>query len=230
MPLIANDLITAGIGTSARNRSGILADAQGELLGVLNRLTIDLFLDAAVLNPFYIGTLETVPFTNAAGGWVRPTRALSIVRVEAIGSATLPGFDDGAEVLVIQPDDREAGTYEPSIVELGGVFVPSSLPLGPTGGPLRMYYARRPVLLQVGGALSQTVDPIVPDDMEGYFVHGVGAYLAMKDQRADEVAAFAASRDAARAQWSQMVGSATPAIRRTWQPRSAISPATEPTQ
>jgi hypothetical protein len=232
MTLIAGDLITAGIGTSARNRANILADSQGELLGVLNRLVMDLFLDASVLNPFFVGTVETVEYSTPGGGWPRPTRALSIIRLEAISGGTVPSLYDGTEIIVIQPDNREAGAFEPSVMELGGVFVPSPIANtdSPTSGTLRMYYARRPVLLGVTGAVTQTIDPLIPDDMEAYFVAGIAAYLAMKDQRPDEVAVQSQSRDAMRTSWAQMVGAATPAVRRTWQPRSALNTATEPTQ
>lgn len=229
MTLVASDLIVSGIGSSARNRSGILADSQSELLGVLNRLTMDLFFDAAVLNPFFIGSVETVAFSAPANGWPRPAGALSVVRIEST-TTTQPGLGDGTEILVIQPDNREAGVFEPHVIELGGIFVASGPATSPTGGPLRFWFARRPVPLTLNGGLSQNIDPLVPDDMESYFVNGIGAYLAMKDQRADEVAVFGGQRDAARAMWSQMVGSATPAVRRTFTPRSAINTATEPTQ
>lgn len=229
MTLIASDLIVAGIGTSARNRSGIIADSQSELLAVLNRLVMDLFFDASVINPFYIGSVEVVSYNSTAGGWPRPSRALSVVRVEAT-AATQPGLGDGTEVLVVQPDNREAGAYEPHVLELGGVFTASGVASSPSGGTLRFYFARRPVPLTLNGGLAQAVDPLIPDDLEAYFVNGIGAYLALKDQRADEVPVLQAQRDAARAQWTQMVGAATPAIRRTFTPRSALNPGTEPTQ
>ena len=229
MTLIASDLIAAGIGTSARNRSGILADSQSELLAVLNRLVMDLFFDASVINPFFIGSVETVAYDATAGGWPRPARALSVVRLEATAT-TQPGLGDGVEVIVIQPDNRDAGQYEPHVLELGGVFLASGVASSPTGGPLRFYFARRPVPLTLNGGLSQTIDPLVPDDLEAYFVNGVGAYLALKDQRADEVPVLQGQRDAARALWSQMVGAATPALRRTFTPRSALNTGTEPTQ
>lgn len=229
MTLIASDLIAAGIGTSARNRSGILADSQSELLAVLNRLVMDLFFDASVINPFFIGSTETVAYDATAGGWPRPARALSVVRLEATPT-TQPGLGNGVEILVIQPDNREAGQFEPHVLELGGVFLASGLASSPTGGPLRFWFARRPVPLTLNGGLAQAIDPLIPDDLEAYFVNGVGAYLALKDQRADEVPVLQGQRDAARALWGQMVGAATPALRRTFTPRSALNTSTEPTQ
>lgn len=230
MTLVASDLIVAGLGTSARNRSGILADSQGELIGVLNRLVMDLFFDASIINPFFIGSTEDVAYSSAAGGWPRPARALSLVRIEAVEGSTQPGMDAQTEILVIQPDNREAGMYEPHVLELGGVFVASGLATSPSGGSLRFYFARRPFALTLNGGILQTIDPLVPDDMEAYFVNGVGAYLAMKDQRSEEAAVLGGQRDAARSLWAQLVGSATPAVRRTFTPRSALDTGTEPTK
>lgn len=129
MPLLAESLVLAAVGTSARNRRGTLAQESYELLGVVNRLTQQLFVDASVANPFYIGASFDMAYQAAPlNGWARPAGMLSVLRIESTsgGAPTTPGMPSGTEIAVVAPDDRGAAEHEPSIVELGGRSIPTT--------------------------------------------------------------------------------------------------------
>lgn len=227
MSLKPTEIIAAGIGVSARNRPGVTA-LTTELVAVINRLTMDLFLDAATINPLYVGSMVDMPYSALLGGWARPVEALSVVRLQGV-AATLPVSLVGQEVIVVQHDNLQAATLDPSVIELGGVFLPGPAVGSPTGGSLRCIFARRPVLVTLTGPLeSQTIDFAVPREMESYYVAGMAEYLAMKDQRMDEIAPMQMVRSDGRAQWAKLLGAATPALRRTHAPRVATTPATVP--
>jgi hypothetical protein len=227
MSLTAQELLTAAYGTSTRNRPQTIADEQSELIGLLNRLTIELFLDAAISNPFWIGLQLSVDYSSELLGWPRPSRALALIRVETTETTT-PALAVGTEVAVVAPDDVNAGKFLPTVIEAAQVLLKSSLPDSPQDGALTMWIARRATLLTIGGELSQTIDPAITDDMQDYFVHGVAAYLADKDGRSSEAAAHAAAKEAMRGLWLRLLESATPALRRRFAPRLVTSNATGP--
>lgn len=232
MPLLAQTLAVAALGTSARNRSGLLTDATSEILGVLQRLGTDLFLDASVAAPFSIGAFEIVPYSATVGGWLRPANALSILRLEAVGPSgsapTVPSIADGTVVRIVHPDDRRAGALEPHVIELGVSLLPSGETGSPTGGGLRCFYARRMANLNLLGTLNQPLDPAFPDEMMDYFVAGLAEYFALKDQRLDEMPAHGARKTEMRTLWARYLMAQTPALSKTFFPRPALPVATEP--
>lgn len=228
MSTTAETILTRAYGYSLRNRQGAVANEATELVSVINRLTIEAFLLAARINPTYFGLVDEVAYTGSPiNGWPRPSRALSVYRIEATG-ATVPTLTDGRAIWPVPDDDRGAVTLEPSIVERGTVFVYNSSGIAgsPTSGTLRFHYSRAPVLMTPGGLLSQTIDSSFPDHMTGMIEAGVAHYLAVKDGRADEIPAVAKSVELWQAAWTDFLLNASPNTIRRFAPRGGRTPET----
>lgn len=179
--LIAEDVVVAAMGTSTKNQPGHIATQATELRNVVRRLLQGVFALTARVNPEFYGEREVVPF--AAGGWARPADVELLWRIE------LP---EGDEVIVVPSDDRKADTARPAVYRLGRTFYSAGNAADPIGGNLTFLFSSRPAVL---AAITDPVDARFPDQFDGLLISDLAAYLARKDGRVDEAAAFREERD-----------------------------------
>ena len=185
MAATAQEIITAAYNKSAKNRPGTIATETTELLAIVGRALQGLFAFAARVNPIYFADFFDVAFAGA--GWVRPTKAEAIFRIEKTPYA----YAD--EVVVVPFDDRKAEPSLPALYELGGTFRSAGNTLDPVSGTLRFWFSRIP---DRPATLAATIDAALPVQFEELLINEVAIYLALKDGRQDEVAQLRVMRDA----------------------------------
>jgi hypothetical protein len=185
------EIIDAAYGTSKLNQPGSSASETGELLPLLNRILRGLFAEGARVNRKIFATRATVAWTTDS--WPRPTGAEMILRIEAgAGMASGAGaIAAGTEIVEVPFDQRRAEPGKPAIYALGQKYYPAGGPNDPTGaGSLVFFYSSRPVALT---SLTQTIDPLWPDQFDSLLILEMARYLAAKDggeKRAQETQVF----------------------------------------
>lgn len=187
------DLTTAALARSFTNRPELSDPASAELVGVLSRQFMELFALASTINPLFFGASLTVARTEgpsaSSTGWARPADAHAVVKLEASTDTQASGvaMAAGTEIVIVPFNDRalEAGT--PAVYELGQLFVSAGNVGDPTTGGLVIFYQKRPTPLTNGG---DSIDPLWRDEFNELPILGLAKYLAKKDGRDADVAAF----------------------------------------
>lgn len=166
---------------SAKNRPGTIATDATELLQVVIRAHRGLYSVAARVNPIFFA--ESINVVFAAGGWLRPSLAESIWRIEK---------PDLTEVVVVPWDDKGAEPTEPAVYEFGQKFRSAGNTLDPVSGDLTFYYAKRPT---DPANLAANLDALWTDQFNDLLMMEVAIYLAIKDGRIDEAGVLKERRD-----------------------------------
>jgi hypothetical protein len=197
----AIDLTSAALARSYTNRPELSDPGAAELIGVLSRLLREAFALASTINPLFYGTSLVVPYTvgpaASSSGWARPADAHAVVKLEASTDTRAVGDTPiavGTEVLVVPFNDRALESGTPAVYELGQLFVCAGNVGDPNVGGLVIFYQKRPATLTNGG---DSLDALWQDEFNELLILGLAVYLAKKDQRSEDAAAF----DAERQEW-----------------------------
>jgi hypothetical protein len=195
--MLAIDYITAALARSAASRPELVVTSAGELLGELNRIVEELFVDSSIANAPYFTGESTVAFdvTQAPPCWSWPAEAHRVYAVYALPTTTGSGSGFHYDELSVVPHtDMRMASEMPAVVESGRCFLPVPYPAGlyqlasPTGGDLRLRYARRATPMTT---LGSPIDTGWPAGHDGLVIDLLATWLAAKDQRAGDVEAFA---------------------------------------
>lgn len=199
----AQDIITAAIAKSLKNKPGTLATLGTELVGELSRLQRAIYALAPRINfTYFAGYTEVAAAAESGGplqqGWPIPEGECCF-RLEATTRTQAPtALADGKEIVLVPFDDRAAEAGKPAVYQLGQTYFSAGNALDPTGGEIRVFVSRRPEVLT---ALTDALDPQWPEAYNEILIDGVAMYLASKDGRADEVASLTTERS----QWMQLL-------------------------
>lgn len=174
MPATAQQIIDAGFGMSRFSRPELAAVQAPALVKVVDRVQQILFQFAARVNPLAFSALVDVEHNGS--GWVRPSNAEAVLRLEGRGAATTPEMT--GEITVVPYDDRSAFVGQPSVFRLGTLFAGAGNAGDPTAGTLRFLIARRPNPIQT---LADTTDPALPDTFLPIMEFEVAAFNARAD-------------------------------------------------
>lgn len=168
-------LIDAAYSRSTFNDPDKLATDR-ELAAVIDRRFKEMFSIAAGINPYYFGKRSTVE--GVAGEWSRPVDAEMIARVE---------MADGTEVTVVPFEDKEA-ELPPCVYAFGRKYykTPESTAL-PDTATLTFFYSKSPATMSTA---ADELDADWPEQFNDLIVLHVARYLAVKDQRVEEVQLF----------------------------------------
>lgn len=185
----ADELVTAAMGYSTKNRPDQIATKAVELLRIVNRAFMGIYTVAGHVNPEFFADETAVAF--AAGppaGWTRPALALSVWRIENPA---------GVEVKVVDRNDKAAEIGWPAVYMLKKVYRTAGNALDPVAGNLTFCYSLLPTLV---AAIANPVDANWIEQYNELAILEIAIYLALKDGRLDEVAALKADRD----KWAQL--------------------------
>lgn len=190
MALSAQNVIDAGYAKSAAALIGDIA-SPAELVTRIGQCLREVFLILARENPYIIGTQAIAAF--GATGWARPADALRVIKVNAnAGTVAVPPYLTG-EIAVVAFNDQLFAKGKPSVTELGQVFIPVGQTMDPSGGTLTIIYARAP---QIPLQASDPIDPLFPEFFADFLAYDVAAYLASKDERAEDEQTFLGMKSA----------------------------------
>lgn len=176
MATTLKQLIEAAYSRSTFNDPDKLATDK-ELAGVIDRRFKEVYSIAAGINPYYFGT--TADVVGVAGVWDRPTAAELVAHIEKT---------DGTEVAVVPFEDKGA-ELPPAVYSFGRKYyrtADSSATLTATD-TLRFFYSKRPATMS---AATDQLDAEWPEQFNDLIVLHVARYLAVKDQRVEEVQLF----------------------------------------
>jgi hypothetical protein len=182
MATTPRQILHAAYAKSKKNQPGQIAAEQTELLEVVIRATRGLFAFGARINPTYFGASSSV--VSSGGGWPRPSGAEVIFKIEQTISK--------ADVAVVPFDDRQAaGILDPAVYRYGQKYwIAVTNPL--ISLDLTFFYSKRP---SDPANLDANLDALWTDQFNELLVLEVAIYLAIKDNRQEELAALAAQRD-----------------------------------
>jgi hypothetical protein len=186
-----SDILAAALGTSLKNRPGVLATAATELLQKVIRALRGLYAVAARVNPTFFA--ESASVTFASTGWARPENAESVYRLERVAGTTGGSGSAGDEVVVVPFDDRAAELGRGAVYAFGKVYRSAGNAKDPTGGDLAFWYARRPTS---PATVNATLDPQWTEQFNELLILEVALYLAGKEpnMRGAELALLSADR------------------------------------
>lgn len=175
-------LLDAAYAKSLKNRPGEIATGATELLNLIIRSMQGLYAYAARVNPMFFSETAAVAFVSP--GWTRPPLAESVIRIEN---------PNGAEVVIVPYDQRDAEPGKPALWRFGQIYRPaSSAAVNPQSGALTFFYAKRPT---APANLAATVDALWTEQFNELLVLELAIYLALKDGRGEEVPGLTADRD-----------------------------------
>lgn len=181
MPTVI-EVLEGAYGTSKKNQPAELADEAVELTQVVYRALSGMYAVAARFNPYYFGVATSVAFPGAGSAWVFPADAFAVPLIEKA---------DGTEVDIV-PIRERASADLPAVYHLGrGVYAAGADP-DDTTDALTIYHSAPPVEPADENA---TIDPTWPQMFDDLLVHEVGVYLALKDNRPEEIQGLIAKRD-----------------------------------
>lgn len=180
------DILIAAYGLSGQSRPAEMATEATELLDVVTRAARGLWAFAARVNPEFFGTSSSVAF--AAPGWRRPATAELVWLIEN---------PLGKEVVVVPRRDLKADLARPAVWYLGQVYRSAGNPLDPTAGNLTFYYSQvfpKPANIDVA------ISDLWPTQFDELLIREAGLYLALKDERYEEMQSLITTRD----RWAQL--------------------------
>lgn len=181
MATTPQQILTDSYAKSKYNQPGRIATESVELLGVINRVIRTFFQIGVRVNPTFFGDSLSVAFSS---GWARPTAAELIFKIVEDSS--------GDEVVVVPFDQLTAESGLPAVYRMGQVFLSAGNAGDPTSGALTFHYAKTPT---DAATLGTSLDSMWPDTYKELAVLEVATYLAVKDDRKDEVAYLVGERD-----------------------------------
>lgn len=181
--LTAQDVIDQGYSKSAASRVASIA-TPGELVTRVGQCLREIFLTLARENPEILGQIAVLNFDGA--GWPRPSDCLRAVKVKATaGTIVNPALAVGADITIVPYNDQAFCAGDSCLTEFGQRYLPTGQTIDPSGGSVRLDYARAPIIP------TQTTDPIdalFPEFFADVLACDLAAFLADKDQReADKV-------------------------------------------
>lgn len=180
-------ILEAAYSRSRKNIPKTVGTEETELLYVVIRAMRGLYSLAARINPVIFGDQRLVSMSN--GGWPRPEDAESVYRIETT---------DGTEIGIVPFDDRTllAG-MQPAVYQMGPNYFPAGNAGDPISGSLRFFFSKRPA---VPGTVNDALDSSWIEAYNQLLANEVAVYLAIKDNRWDEVEALKVERD----QWLRL--------------------------
>jgi hypothetical protein len=185
-----NDILTAALGTSLKNRPGVLATDATELRSKVIRALRGLYAVAARVNPTFFAESSAVAFLTS--GWPRPETAESVYRIERNANTTGGSGASGSEVVVVPFDDRGAELGQGAVYPFGQVYRSAGNAKDPTGGELVLFYARRPT---DPATVNATLDAQWTEQFNELLILETALYLAGKEStRGEEVARLTQDR------------------------------------
>lgn len=181
MPFTVRDVINDAKVLNRRTQENAMISTDAvEIVAAVNRSLYGIYAVGARVNPGYHGDVVTV--AEAAGTWTRPANAELVYLI-------LDG--DGGEVLVADPREPVPDTGYPSLVRWGQAYRRPALEIDPSGD-LEFWISRRPM---EAASAAATVD--LEDSFRSLLVYDVGAWLARRDERWEELQALSAMLDGA---------------------------------
>lgn len=187
------DILDGAYGASTQNQPSTIATEATELLAVVKRKIAGIYAFASRVNPIHFS--DTLDVVGVASQWERPEAANAIFRIENASDV---------EVVVVPFDDRLAAEPEIAVYEFAGLFTASPGQTSPPGATdtLTFWYSKRPDDPNPDN-LTGVLDPDWDDAYSDLLVFELAIYLALKDGRAEELAALKAERN----QWAQVFAS-----------------------
>lgn len=204
------DIVNGALAKSSKNEPNNFSPAE-QIRRINDRLS-GLFEVAARVNPGFFAEIANV--AEAAGTWARPESALSVERLEQ--------NSDGAEVVVVPFDDRQAEPSKLSVYEWAHVFTAVTNVAGTPTGSMDFYNARRPVL--IANLSPDTLDPLWREDFNELLQLEVAIEFANKDGRqGEETPALMADRNDWLTRYVGFLQHATGNVRRRFGNRKVIN-------
>jgi hypothetical protein len=197
------DILELAYGRLPDASPGNIADEAVELLSVVNRALNGLYAFAARINPSFFATVVTVPFESGLG-WLRPADAESVFWIE---------LTTGAEVAIVPYEQRHMEPGRPTVYALGQYYRNTGMPTSPTGGSLRLFYARRPT---PASTLTSTLDYMWVEAYNELLALEVAIYLALKSDQQTELQQLQAERDSWAGRFAFFLQHETASERRAW--------------
>ncbi len=183
------DILVGAYAKSTKNRPGTIATEATELLQLVIRIVQGLYTVAARVDQTYFAAEVDKTFSS---GWPRPQEAESIFRMERT-ALTTGGTGSAADLVNIVPfDDRGAEKGLGAVYRMGQTYQTAGNAPDPTGGTLRFFYAKRP---SDPANLDAALDALWTEQHNELLMLEVAMYLALKDERAAEVADLRPQRD-----------------------------------
>lgn len=204
MATTVQQILDAAYATSKANRPGTIASETTELLQVVQRSLRMLFADAVEHNRVFYVTRQAVAWDAILQGWPMPKLVEAVIRIER---AT------GVQVAEVPFDDRRAELGKPAVFMVGQVFYPAGNALDPVNETLTMFCSKMPATLS---SLDSTLDPLWPEQFNQVLIWDVAQYLAVKDGREGEAAAFTTERDREHARYVNFLRHATTTLVRRY--------------
>jgi hypothetical protein len=192
MTITAQNVIDQGYAKSAAARPELMA-APTELIVRIGQCLREVFQVISRENPLVVGTTATLTF-DASGGWARPADCVRVIKIQAT-AGTIAGFalPVGQELKIVPFDDTLLCAGQASLTELGQRFIPAGQTIDPTGGTVLMTYARAPMVPAIA---ADPIDALFPEWFIDFLNFDLAAYLAYKDQRAEDEQTFLAMKNA----------------------------------
>lgn len=191
MSITVQQVIDGGFAKSSAARPGTIA-SPAELIGRVGFCLLETFQVLANENPYMIAV--AVQVANNGTGWPRPANTLRVIGPRAdAGTVANPGITPGAKIQVVPYDDQGFGAGDPCLTELGQVFVPTGQAIDPSAGTLSLVHCSAPAPV---ATVNDTIDQRFPDAFVDLLNFDMAEFLAVKDQRAEDEAAFSAMKSA----------------------------------
>lgn len=179
------DLLEAAYAKSLKNNPGQILTEATEGLSLVIRIIRKFYAIAARVNPLYFAESNTVSFPGAGNPWPRPEGVESVFWIENLS---------GAEVVVVPIKDRKADSLTPSLYRLGKNYhsAGNANDPDPSSDNLVFWGSKRP---DDPADITSTIDSMWEEQFNELLILEIGAELANKDGRVEEMAYLAAERD-----------------------------------
>jgi hypothetical protein len=177
-------LVTRATDKNVANRGASLVPADAVVLNLVDTFQQDLITRLANDNRIYGATSEVLTSSVSTGGSARAID-LADLTIPALKVLKLVREEDGQEIAIVDIRDTDA-EYAPRAT-VAGTVVTEVYPDWDEGDPgavdIRVHYIHGIALLDIDGALTQTVG--IPDQFCDLLVLRLARYLATKDQGRD---------------------------------------------
>lgn len=196
------EIFNGAVAKSTQNEPNAFGSA--EIIRRINDRLDGLFLVGTRVNPGFFGITDGV--AESAGTWARNPLAITIERIEQ--------NSDGAEVVVVPFNDRQAEPSKLSVYEWGQVFTAITTNAGTPSGTLDFFTATGPTPI---AALATALDSRFPETFDELLVLELAIDFAIKDGRIDEEGvALIPDRNAWLQRWIDFLLTATANVRRRY--------------
>lgn len=183
-------VIQRGLAKSSAARPELMSS--NELVDRVGQCLQEAFQALSEENPYIVGAIATLAFNG--DGWARPADCLRAIALVATAETIAdPLLTPGDEINVVPFNDQGVCLGLPSVTEFGQVYLPTGQTMDPSGGTLRLYYAR---MALVPTAPTDAVDPLFPFSFDSFLEFDVAAYAAAKDKRTEDKDEFESQKGA----------------------------------